>query len=132
MGLLVKLLPLALLFYGYLRAPSSVRGVMSSFREAPAIMRTTNKLAAAQNALAFEYLNSDRWPYDVEDFLNRNVSGPFNPGRDEWGTPLRLVDGHTPEAAIVSCGPDRECDTRDDLSMRLIPKKKRPPGADAE
>lgn len=124
MGFIVKLLPLVLLAYGWHRAPTSVRTGVTSLRAMPDVLRTTTKLAAAQRALAFEYLNNDRWPADVEGFLNHSVTGPVEPGRDAWGTPFFIANPFTPEASIVACGPDRECDTEDDLAMRLIPKKK--------
>ncbi len=124
MGLLFKLFPLVLVAYGWVRAPASVRLAMKSVRHAPSAMRTSMKMATAQQALILEFLGTDRWPDDVTLFLQRNVQGGVSPELDAWGTPLQLT-GVPFDPTLSSCGPDRQCGTDDDLAMRLIPKKKK-------
>src|SRR5438067_1143837 len=90
---------------------------------------TTIDMDSRRKAIALEFVTNERWPGDLPTFLRTHVDGAINPELDRWGTPYELQ--HLPEdPVLVSCGPDRECGTEDDIVSKIFAKRPRPGGSE--
>ena len=126
-----RLLPIAALALLWWRAPENVRRVGRTLRDAPSTILTQTDMGNVRSAVAYYYLEHDRFPYgQLETFCQQNVAGPARRGRDRWGTLYQLESLEDATPLLRSCGADTECQSEDDLTQRVIARQK--PGAERE
>ena len=93
-----------------------VRALVASWR----VSQTQMKMGAVAAALDAEYASHARYPPpgEFQAYVRQwVVSTGEDPAADDWGTPLLYhVEGAGYE--LLSCGPDRACQTTDDVRYR--------------
>jgi hypothetical protein len=94
-----------------------VRGVVQGLVHSWSSAQAAHELAEIAAALDAEYASHSRYPdaSDFEAFVRRWVKGKQrDPAHDRWGMPVRYRHEGT-RFELLSCGPDVECGTRDDI-----------------
>ncbi len=109
------------------------RSHMEEARAAEAEARTRPDLQALGQAVLLFRASANRYPTTDEGLaalLERPAgvadwNGPYLDGRsvprDPWGTPYRYELGRGGVARVISCGPDRNPGTGDDIVEHLVP-----------
>lgn len=70
----------------------------------------------------YAHNNEGRLPQDIGSWLNQNFKGKqkSDMSLDFFGAPYQVVfDRETARDYLLSCGPDRECHTDDDIAVKL-------------
>lgn len=119
---LFKGMPLLLVMYGAVRYPEGLSRFAKAAAHGVPSMMTVIDMGIARNVVIEDYLATDRWTHDLGGLLRTKLSGRDNPECDRWGTPYALADLDS-AAKLVSCGPDRECGTSDDLEVALTQRE---------
>lgn len=86
-------------------------------------MVTRSTLDTLATQLKADYGFSGRWPTDFPAWIRENArrNSGDDPALDFWGKVFELtrdLNGRRGAFDVRSCGPDTQCDTRDDLAVQ--------------
>ena len=97
------------------------RNVMGASDEARETLAKTNCTMIA-GAVRSYYSKNGVLPETLDELWEKNEQGrsELDPvGDDPWGTPYELLPGDTPrDFEVISCGPDKQPETEDDISNK--------------
>ena len=83
-------------------------------------VKTMVEMKEIVKVVRLDLVAGERFPEDIADFarVNMNSQGS-DPGTDAWGPEWKLVRESDGARILVSCGPDTDCGTDDDLSEMI-------------
>ena len=97
------------------------RNVMGASDEARETLAKTNCTMIA-GAVRSYYSKNGVLPETLDELWEKDEQGrsELDPvGDDPWGTPYELLPGDTPrDFEVISCGPDKQPETEDDISNK--------------
>lgn len=104
---------------------SFVLGILmltAGLRSDPEVDLARKQVNAFADTVKLYYVEEGRLPVSFDELIQPyDPTAPHltEPPTDPWGTPYKLRHGSTPaQFEVISCGPDRELDTEDDISSR--------------
>jgi hypothetical protein len=82
------------------------------------VVITANDMQLIKDVVFTYQSDSGRYPNQREfsELLRAKIGSRENPDQDRWGSPFQL-EGLPKTPYILSCGPDKECGTSDDLKV---------------
>ena len=115
----MKVLPLSLLGYAGYEGTAEVLEMGEQMHILVQDYATRLEMQSILKAMIMEEA-IDNPPEDFTAFLKKNLKSMGNTQHvDSWGSPYELWEDHDGTLLIVSCGPDKECETEDDLEVAL-------------
>ena len=119
-SLLFRLLPLFVLLYGMRDGADSARHIFKSVKDLIGLAQAGSTLYSAKRSLTVLHANGEEYPYKLADYMRGNLDNPgFDPGLDPWGTEYQIEDREERGLVIFTCGPDRQCGSKDDIGFHL-------------
>ena len=117
--LLFRTLPIAILVYGIYHSSDRARNVFRTAKNMTLQVRVMMNMSNMAKGLKPLVASGEALPYDFQQYLRDNLrSGAADPSLDPWQTPYR-IERREGSVFIVSCGPDLECSTKDDIENAI-------------
>lgn len=115
-GLAVRIIPVALAGYGVAGGKDKLEELGKKAINAAMAVKTSMDMSGMVKLVQLEMIDGSGPPRDFPKYVRENMhtSGGTDPATDAWGGTYRLIQEHG-EIWVVSCGPDQQCDTDDDV-----------------
>lgn len=121
LGKLVAVAALGLIGY---QQQALVQDQLGFIFEAMPTIQTYIEMSSMKSGLGAYYMGKGTTPPNLQSWLDYTYNtGKKSAGVDHWGVPYSIVMiDRLP--AMRSCGPDMECDSADDIIMKIFARKK--------
>ena len=89
-------------------------------------VKTTSEMKGIVKVIRLDFIHDESFPTDIVEYAREQMdSQGTDPGLDAWGSEWQLVRESDGARLLVSCGPDTECGTDDDLIELIMDKNGR-------
>ncbi len=86
-------------------------------------VKTTVEMSQIVKVIRLDMIAGDPFPRDIVEYTRTNMdSQGSDPGKDAWGSEWEVARDEDGSRVLLSCGPDTDCGTDDDLSEIIIDK----------
>ncbi len=122
---LMKLMPLLAAGGAVTGAGGDLGQVQERFLGVIKEVKTQTEMRAIVKVMRLDIISGEAMPRDVTKYARANMdSQGTDPGHDSWGMPYSLE--RTSEGTfLVSCGPDTDCGSDDDVAVMVVTSKNR-------
>lgn len=117
MKLALRLAPIGAIGYGVSGGSTDINEMMTAAIDLAYQVKTTAEIRGIVQIIRIELINGDKLPSNLTTFVRTNMdSQGTDPAADPWGGLYQLVRTDDGGVHVLSCGPDKACDTKDDVS----------------